>query len=113
MNKKNTIIIAGFAFMLGYFLRQQQSEKQRIKPEKALKAVKDYFQKKYEVSGSWIYMKSEPLQKNGLEYEVYHGGITKHIDSEYVPYEFYVDAYTGTVIDIFPQHPEQVHTATK
>ncbi|WP_018933609.1 PepSY domain-containing protein [Gracilibacillus lacisalsi] len=112
MNKKNTIIIAGFAFMLGYFLRQQQSEKQRIKPEKALKAVKDYFQKKCEVSGSWIYMKSEPLQKNGLEYEVYHGGITKHIDSEYVPYEFYVDAYTGTVIDIFPQHPEQIHTNT-
>ncbi|SFM09370.1 Predicted small secreted protein [Gracilibacillus orientalis] len=110
MNKKNTIIIAGSAFLLGYFLKQQQNEKQRIKPEKALKIVKENFQENYEVSGSWIYMKSEPLQKNGLEYKVYHGGITKQFEEQYVPYEFYVDALTGTVIDMFPQHPNQVHT---
>ncbi|MGN8645844.1 PepSY domain-containing protein [Gracilibacillus sp. HCP3S3_G5_1] len=113
MNKKRIIIIAGIAFMFGYFLRQQQTERQRMKPEKVLKLVKEIFQKKYEVSGSWIYMKAEPLQKNGLEYEVYHGGITKHIDGEYVPYEFYVDAYTGTIIDLFPQHPKQVNYTTQ
>ncbi|GAE92890.1 hypothetical protein JCM21714_1913 [Gracilibacillus boraciitolerans JCM 21714] len=104
MNKKNTIIIACIAFSIGYLFRQQQDNKQYIKPEKALISVKESFQKKYEVSGSWIYMKPETFLKNDLQYEVYHGGITKFIDNQHVPYEFYIDAHTGTLIDMLPQH---------
>ncbi|MDX8047475.1 PepSY domain-containing protein [Gracilibacillus sp. S3-1-1] len=111
MKKKNVFIIAGIAFALGYLLKQTQNEKQRIKPEKALKSVKDRLEKQFNVSGSWIYMKAEPFRKNGFEYEAYHGGITKHTDGKYIPYEFYIDAYSGTVIDMFPQHKEQMNTA--
>lgn len=104
MKKNNTIIIACIAFIIGYILRQQQEEKQHLKPEKVLKSVKERFQRKYEVSGSWIYMKPEPFEKNDLQYDVYHGGITKHTNGEYIPYEFYIDAHTGTLLEMFPQH---------
>ncbi len=104
MKRNYTVIIACIAFLIGYILRQQKEEKQLIKPEKALKAVKESFQKKYEVSGSWIYMKPESFRKNDLEYEVYHGGITKQIDTQHIPYEFYLDAHTGTIIEMHPQH---------
>ncbi|UOQ86332.1 PepSY domain-containing protein [Gracilibacillus salinarum] len=103
MNRKNIFIVV-FAFIVGYILGKQLDQKQRLKPENVLKMVKAIYQRQFEVSGSWIYMKPELHQKNNIQYDVYHGGITKQIDGKDVPYEFFVDAYTGTLIEIFPQH---------
>lgn len=96
------VVIMGLSFFLGYVVGKRTEQTQRIKPEEALKQVRDYYKEKYDVSGSWIYMKPEQFQKNGLDYEVYHGGITRNIDGKSYPYEFYLDVYTGTVIEIHP-----------
>ena len=44
-------------------------------------------------------MKPETLEKNGLTYRTYRGGISRNVDGENKQYEFYVDVDTGAVID--------------
>ncbi|MFC4403615.1 PepSY domain-containing protein [Gracilibacillus xinjiangensis] len=97
MKTKQLVSALGIGILIGYTLRTKQ-EDLWIKPENALKLTKQKFQQHYDVSGSWIYMKREQFFQNGLSYEVYHGGITKHVDGEHIPLEFFVDAKTGTVI---------------
>lgn len=109
--KKNQgyILIAAMLFLLGFVMGKRTEQRQKIKPEEALKQVREYYKEKYEVSGSWIYMKSEQLQKNGLDYEVYHGGITRKENGKSYPYEFYLDAYTGTILEIHPSATPVFH----
>ena len=44
-------------------------------------------------------MKPEEVERNGLLYNAYRGGITRNIDGENKQYEFYVDVETGGIID--------------
>lgn len=97
MKFKDYAIAFGLGIVVGYLVKQKQ-EDDFIKPEVALKITRQRFQERYDVSGSWIYMKKEQLMINDLPYEVYHGGITKHIDGEHIPIEFFIDARTGTVV---------------
>ncbi|SER95195.1 Predicted small secreted protein [Gracilibacillus ureilyticus] len=97
MKMKQLLSALGIGIVIGYAFRTRQEELW-MKPEVALKLTKQKFQKHYDVSGSWIYMKREQLYLNDLSYEVYHGGITKHIDGKHIPLEFFVDAKTGTII---------------
>lgn len=99
MDWKKLLCAASIGAIIGYTIRDQLLE-QRIKPENALKLAKEAFKQHGPVSGSWIYMKPEEITKNHLSYTVYRGGITRTIDDTNRQYEFYVDANTGSIIDV-------------
>ncbi|RLL47793.1 peptidase M4 [Oceanobacillus piezotolerans] len=98
MSKRNMVMAFAIGAAIGYVANQQIQTRQKVTPEKALKYAKESFQKSGPISGSWIYMKAEDMEKNGLQYKVYRGGITRNIDGENKQYEFFVDAETGGVI---------------
>ncbi|WP_269411960.1 PepSY domain-containing protein [Lentibacillus daqui] len=102
MGMKKAVLATGLGVAVGYLARQQMEQIQKITPEKALKQAKEAFKRQGPISGSWIYMKPESVEKNGLTYQAYRGGITRNIDGENKPYEFHVDLETGAVIDAVP-----------
>ena len=99
MSFRRTILALGLGVAVGYLAKQQLDQYQKISPEKALENAKEAFRKIGPISGSWIYMKSEQVEKNGLIYNAYRGGITRNIDGENKQYEFFADVDTGAVID--------------
>ncbi|APC47981.1 PepSY domain-containing protein [Virgibacillus halodenitrificans] len=99
MNVKKAVLAAGVGVAVGYVAKQQLDNYQKITPEKALKKAKETFKKNGPISGSWIYMKPEEVERNGLMYNAYRGGVTRNKDGENMQYEFYVDVETGAVID--------------
>lgn len=99
MGMKKAVIAAGVGVAVGYFAKQQLDQLQKVTPEKALKQAKETFKRQGPISGSWIYMKPESVEKNGLTYQAYRGGVTRNLDGENKQYEFHVDLDTGAVID--------------
>lgn len=95
---KKVLFALGVGAVLGYTVKSQL-DAMPIKPELALKIAKARFKESGPVSGSWIYMKTETLPLHGLEYTVYRGGITRTEQDVHTQYEFYVDAYTGVIVD--------------
>lgn len=100
MNKRNVVFAAAIGFAIGYLVNHQVETQKKINPEKALKNAKETFKKEGPISGSWIYMKPEEVEKNGLHYQVYRGGITRNIDGQNKEYEFYIDTKTGAIISV-------------
>lgn len=98
MSVKKAALAAGLGVAVGYLAKQQMDNYQKITPEKALNQAKETFKKQGPISGSWIYMKPEEVEKNGLLYNAYRGGVSRSIDGENKQYEFYVDVETGAVI---------------
>ena len=47
-------------------------------------------------------MKPEDYQKYAIKTKVYRGGITRRVNGEQQQFEFIADAYSGSVIDIYP-----------
>ena len=105
MEKKSSQVGAFFAlgiglgFAAGYFFREQFNGLRKLTPEKALQRAKETLQQAGPINGSWIYMKPEQIERNGLLYDVYRGGITRNIDGENVQFDFYADIDSGTIID--------------
>lgn len=99
VKKRNLILAACVGAVIGYAAKKQLNHYQKVTPERALKQAKEVFRRKGPISGSWIYMKPEKVERNGLEYEAYRGGVTRNIDGENKQYEFYADVETGAVID--------------
>jgi predicted small secreted protein len=99
MGMKKTVLALGVGIAVGYFAKQQLDQVKKITPEKALKQAKETFKKQGPISGSWIYMQPQEVEKNGLLYNAYRGGVTRNLDGENKQYEFYVDVDTGAVID--------------
>ncbi|SHF80389.1 PepSY domain-containing protein [Ornithinibacillus halophilus] len=100
MGMKKAVLAAGLGVAVGYLAKQQIDRNQKITPEKALKRAKEVFKQQGPISGSWIYMKPEEVQKHGLSYNIYRGGITRNIDGESKQFEFHIDVDTGAVIDV-------------
>lgn len=98
MGAKRVVLAAGLGIAAGYLAKQQVDTYQKVTPEKALKQAKESFKRKGPISGSWIYMKPEEIEKNGLLYYAYRGGVTRNVDGENKQYEFYVDVETGAVV---------------
>src|SRR5690625_267186 len=98
MSKRKTLLAFGIGLAVGLLAKTQYDKYQRITPEKALKNAKEQFKKQGPISGSWIYMKPEEVEKNGLKYMAYRGGITRNIDGVKKQYEFYTDIVTGAII---------------
>jgi len=101
MKKRYLFLAACAGAIVGYITKVQLQPYQKVSPEKALKQAKEAFKQKGPISGSWIYMKPEKIEKNGLEYEAYRGGVTRNIDGENKQYEFYADVQTGVIISAF------------
>ncbi|WP_099158813.1 PepSY domain-containing protein [Virgibacillus ndiopensis] len=99
MSMKKAVLAAGLGVAVGYLAKQQVDQFQKVTPEKALKQAKETFKKRGPISGSWIYMKPEEVEKNGLTFNAYRGGVTRNIDGENKQFEFHVDVETGAVID--------------
>lgn len=99
MSRKKVLVAAAIGVAIGYLARNQVENYQKITPEKALNNAKEMFKRKGPISGSWIYMKPEEIEKNGLIYNAYRGGITRNIDGQNKQYEFYVDVETGGIVD--------------
>jgi len=99
VNLRKTLLALGLGFVAGYVVKQQLNQYQSISPEEALERAKNKFRQLGPINGSWIYMKPEQIEKNGLTYDVYRGGVTRNIDGENIQFDFYSDIDTGTVID--------------
>lgn len=99
MNLRKTLLALGLGFAAGFVVKQQLDQFQSISPEEALERAKDKFRQLGPINGSWIYMKPEQIEKNGLVYDVYRGGVTRNIDGENIQFDFYADVDTGTVVD--------------
>lgn len=102
MSRKRVVLAAGLGIAIGYLLKEQLDENKKITPEKALQYAKESFQKNGPINGSWIYIKPEKIDKNGLTYNTYRGGISRNIDGENKQFDFYVDIETGAIIDTQP-----------
>lgn len=98
MSKTKTILAAGLGVALGFLVKQQLDENQQSSPENALKNAKEAFKEQGPISGSWIYMKPEVVDKDGLTYTAYRGGVTRKLDGTNKQFEFLADAETGTII---------------
>jgi len=102
MSRKRIVLAAGLGIAIGYLLNEQISESKKMTPEKALQYAKETFQKNGPINGSWIYIKPEKIDKNGLTYNTYRGGISRNVDGENKQFDFYVDIDTGAIIDTQP-----------
>ncbi|ABO68071.1 PepSY domain-containing protein [Geobacillus thermodenitrificans] len=69
-----------------------------LPPEKALAMAKQSLSGTRPIRGSWIQSAPERYEKNGLTYTVYRGGICRDDRDD----EFWVNAYTGTIVDTKP-----------
>ena len=98
MKRRNIILAASIGFAVGYLVKSQLDTRHTITPEKALSNAKEAFKRNGPISGSWIYMKPEEVEKNGLIYNAYRGGITRNIDGVTKQFEFYVDVESGGIV---------------
>ncbi|MBB6452157.1 putative small secreted protein [Salirhabdus euzebyi] len=90
----------GVGAIIGFIASKTVEINNMLSPEKVLKMTKEKFKQQGPINGSWIYMKPDTLTKEHFTYDVYHGGISRLINGETIQYEFYVDAYTGSIIEI-------------
>lgn len=99
---KIRILLLGAAagFAAGYVTKQVVEQTGGPSPEKVLENVKSAVRKDGKIYGSWILMKPENYQKFDLNYQVYKGGITRHVNGKPEQFEFIADASTGTIIDL-------------
>lgn len=102
MNWKTFLLGAGAGIIAGYFASEAVRKNCLISEEKVLADVKNAFKQTGEVDGSWIKFKPEEFEKHGIKTKVYRGGISRKQDGDSQQFEFIADAYTGSVIDVYP-----------
>ena len=102
MSRKKTFLALGVGMVVGYFLKETLQENKKLTPDRALQHAKETFEQSGPINGSWIYMKPEKLEKNGLTYDTYRGGISRNVDGENKQYDFHIDLKTGTIVDSTP-----------
>lgn len=99
MKRRDALLAISASFLAGFIAKTVLSNRQ-LSPEAALEAAKETFKKSGPISGSWIYMTPETLEKDGLSFTVYRGGISRQIDDKNVDYVFYTDIDTGSIVDV-------------
>lgn len=102
MSRKNTILALAAGVSIGFLVREVLQSNKKLTPDRALKEAKEVFQQNGPINGSWIYMKPEKLEKNGLTYDTYRGGISRNIDGENKQFDFHIDVETGVIVDSQP-----------
>lgn len=89
------------SFVLGMLTFAFFKQKKSLKADDILKSIKKEFLKEGPIDGSWIELSKVPWKKFAYETDVYYGGISRYEESKLVQYEFIVDAYTGSLIDLY------------
>ena len=85
----------------GVLIREVAKRIEPLKPaEFVLHGVKQSFKKEGPIDGSWIYMKTEEFNRQGISTEVYRGGISRVKEGEMEQFEFFADAKTGSIIEL-------------
>ncbi|MGE8206280.1 PepSY domain-containing protein [Heyndrickxia sp. NPDC080065] len=102
MNWKTFITGVAVGAVSGYLINEAVKSKTFISSETVLTKVKNAFKESTIVDGSWIQLTKEDYVKFPIHTKIYRGGITCRIEEERKQYEFIADAYTGSVLDIYP-----------
>lgn len=87
-----------------YAVNTVVSQNRDVPAQKVLNHAKEQFRLSGPVNGSWIHMEAVPYDKNGIQYRVYRGGITRtspNLEDSGEQYEFVADATTGTILDVY------------
>ncbi|KHF39671.1 PepSY domain-containing protein [Halalkalibacter okhensis] len=96
---KRFIAGLGIGLAAGYLLGPSLKG-EKISPEKALKEVKKAVSKTYAISGSWIHMIPETVERNDISYTVYRGGLSTTNEQGTTQFEFLVDTKAGTLLEL-------------
>lgn len=90
-------VAAGIA--MGYVISKNKKTK-RVKPEKVIQLVKNRYKNQMNIIGSWIHVEPKSEILNGIQYNIYQGGLTGVIGDSPQFLEFIADADTGTLIRV-------------
>lgn len=99
VNWKSFFLGVGVGIVSGFLTKEILDAKTVVSPERALANAKELFKQSGPISGSWIHMKTEPYEKQNLNYTVYKGGISRAVNDDIEQFEFIADANTGAVIE--------------
>lgn len=99
MKHKQYLLGLGLGFAIGYVTKTIIHDTyKKVSPEKALQYAKATFKKNGPVSSTWIDVQPRRLKLNGLIYQAYRGGVSRHVDGESRQYDFYSDLETGAIL---------------
>ncbi|MDH5164008.1 PepSY domain-containing protein [Heyndrickxia oleronia] len=102
MNLKSFVTGIAIGAVSGYLVNEVVKSKTFISSDTVLANVKKAFKESTDVEGSWIQQMKEDYEKFPIKAKIYRGGVTCRINDKRVQYEFIADAYTGTVLDVYP-----------
>ena len=94
------VFLAAGAFV-GAWLVSKFYEKKLVNGDIIVGNVRRVFTVVGTIEGSWIEMEPVYIEQEDFSGYVYYGGITRKEQEELVQYEFYADAKTGAVLDLY------------
>ena len=94
------VFLAAGAFV-GAWLVSKFYEKKLVNGDVIVGNVRRLFTVVGTIEGSWIEMEPVYIEQEDFSGYVYYGGITRKEQEELVQYEFYADAKTGAVLDLY------------
>ena len=94
------VFLAAGAFV-GAWLVSKFYEKKLVNGDIIVGNVRRLFTVVGTIEGSWIEMDPVYIEQEDFSGYVYYGGITRKEQEELVQYEFYADAKTGAVLDLY------------
>ena len=94
------VFLAAGAFV-GAWLVSKFYEKKLVNGDIIVGNVRRLFTVIGTIEGSWIEMEPVYIEQEDFSGYVYYGGITRKEQEELVQYEFYADAKTGAVLDLY------------
>jgi predicted small secreted protein len=101
MKKRDLLIGFSTGVAAGFLIREVAHRIEPTKPaELVLHGIKQSFKEEGPIDGSWIYMKTEPFNRQAVSTDVYRGGISRVREGEFEQFEFFADSRTGTVVDL-------------
>jgi predicted small secreted protein len=87
--------LAGGA-VVGYML--VQTKEIVLRPENVIQSLKERYKEKLSILGSWIYIEPQLEEVNGMQYRIYHCGLTGMSNGQPNNLQFKVNAETGEVL---------------
>lgn len=91
-------VAAGVA--VSYVLVKEAENRKYVRPEQALQHLKDRCKGKLNIVGSWIHVEPMIEELNGIQYNIYQGGLTALENGTPRYLDFKVDADTGTILSL-------------
>ena len=82
------------------FLAGKLFGKRPYPANRALKQIRHDFASEGTITGSWIDHQQAPFQRFAVKTSAYRGGLTRLEDGEPVNYEFKVDTFTGSLLEL-------------